>query len=78
MAAAEVLDIALAANVQAIWLSFGDSLGRWVDYVRNKDRSNPKTLVFILGNSVDECLAAKKFGADVIVAQGSSFSHPSP
>lgn len=69
-AAAEVLDLALAAKVQAIWLSFGDNLRRWVDYVRNRDRSTPRTLIFILANTVEEGLAAKELGADVIVAQG--------
>ena len=72
--AAEVLDISLAANVQAIWLSFGNDLGRWVNYIRQKDNTKPKTLIFILANTVEEGLTAKKLGADVIVAQGSSFS----
>ncbi|GJE91097.1 nitronate monooxygenase [Phanerochaete sordida] len=69
-AASEVLDLALAAKVQAIWLSFGDNLGRWVEYVRTKDSSTPRTLLFILANTVEEGLAAKQLGADVIVAQG--------
>ncbi|EKM50372.1 uncharacterized protein PHACADRAFT_263640 [Phanerochaete carnosa HHB-10118-sp] len=69
-AASEVLDVALAAKVQAIWLSFGDNLGRWVQYLRNKDSSTPKTHLFIVASTVEEGLAAKELEVDAIVAQG--------
>ncbi|KIP05489.1 hypothetical protein PHLGIDRAFT_149997 [Phlebiopsis gigantea 11061_1 CR5-6] len=72
-AASEMLDIALEAQVQAIWLSFGTNLRPWVDYVRSKDRVDThkeKTLLFTLVNSVDEAVAAKGWPLDVIVAQG--------
>lgn len=76
-AASEMLDIALEAQVQAIWLSFGTNLRPWIDYVRSKDRADvhkEKTLLFTLVNSVDEALAAKEWPLDVIVAQGKSFA----
>lgn len=70
-AARKMLDAALDAGVQAIWLSFGASLGRWVEYVRARDSAGSKTLVFILVNSVEEALAAvNELRADVLVAQG--------
>lgn len=74
-AASELLDIALDAQVQAIWLSFGTNLRPWIDYVRSKDGANArgqKTLLFTLVNSVEEALAAKEWPIDVIVAQGKS------
>jgi nitronate monooxygenase len=60
--------------VQAIWLSFGENLGRWIELVRNHDQKtgkSPKTLVFVQVNSVDEALlAVQTWKVDVLVAQG--------
>ena len=69
-----MLDAALQAGVRAIWLAFGQNLGRWAEYVRESDKSTGrKTLVFILVNSVDEALTAfNDWKADVLVAQGTS------
>jgi hypothetical protein len=70
----QLLEVALENGVRAIWLSFGEDLGRWIEFVRNHDQQtgkSPKTLVFVLVNSVDEALvAAQSWKVDVLVAQG--------
>jgi len=60
--------------VRAIWFSFGENLGRWIELVRNHDQrtgKSPKTLVFVQVNSVDDALfAVRTWKVDVLVAQG--------
>jgi nitronate monooxygenase len=74
-----LLELALENGVRAIWLSFGEDLGRWIELVRNHDRKtgkSPKTLVFLQVNSVDEALAAvQAWKVDVLVAQGTVTTH---
>jgi hypothetical protein len=69
-----LLELALENGVRAIWLSFGEDLGRWIEFVRNHDQTSgksPKTLVFVLVNSVDDALiAVQAWKVDVLVAQG--------
>jgi len=69
-----LLELALENRVRAIWLSFGQDLGRWIEFVRNHDQKSgksPKTLVFVQVNSVDEALVAvQAWKVDVLVAQG--------
>ncbi|KAI9511544.1 2-nitropropane dioxygenase [Russula earlei] len=69
-----LLELALENGVRAIWLSFGEDLGRWIELVRihdEKSGKSPKTLVFVQVNSVDEALiAAYTWKVDVLVAQG--------
>ncbi|KAF8199173.1 2-nitropropane dioxygenase [Pholiota molesta] len=70
----ELLDIALASRVQAIWLSFGEDIGAWVNYVREHDPragSADAVMIFVQISTVAQALAAlKEWKADVIVAQG--------
>lgn len=79
-----LLELALENGVRAIWLSFGEDLGRWIEFVRDHDQKtgkSPKTLVFLQVNSVDEALfAVKSWKVDVLVAQGknSLFEPPWP
>lgn len=74
-----LLELALENGVRAIWLSFGEDLGRWVEHVRSHDEKHgktPKTLIFVQVNSVDEALlAAQTWKVDVIVAQGIVHTH---
>ena len=60
--------------MQAVWFSFGEDLGRWIEFVRSHDEKHgktPKTLIFIQVNSVDDALlAVQKWKVDVLVAQG--------
>jgi hypothetical protein len=69
-----LLELALENGVRAIWLSFGQDLGRWIEFVRNHDQKSgksPKTLLFVQVNSVDDALvAAQAWKVDVLVAQG--------
>src|SRR6266850_1012026 len=69
-----LLELALESGVRAIWLSFGEDLGRWIELVRNHDQKtgkSPKTLVFVQVNSVDDALTAvQTWKVDVLVAQG--------
>jgi len=69
-----LLELALENGVRAIWLSFGQDLGRWIEFVRNHDQrsgKSPNTLVFVQVNSVDEALVAvQAWKVDVLVAQG--------
>ena len=81
--AVALLSSALKSRVQAIWLAFGDDLGQWVKFVR--DRGDYKTLIFIQVSDVEEAKRAiYEWKADVIVAQGAlsdftwlSYSHES-
>ena len=74
-----LLELALENGVRAIWLSFGEDLGRWIELVRSHDQKtgkSPKTLVFLQVNSVDEALAAvQAWKVDVLVAQGTVTTH---
>lgn len=71
-----LLELALETGVRAIWLSFGQDLGRWIEFVRNHDQKSgksPKTLVFVQVNSVDDALiAVQTWKVDVLVAQGNN------
>ena len=71
-----LLELALENGVRAIWLSFGQDLGRWIEFVRNHDQKSgksPKTLVFVQVNSVDEArIAVQAWKVDVLVAQGNN------
>ena len=68
----EMLDAALDYNVRAVWLAYGDSLGKYVDYIRkHDDKCGRHTVIFINVNSVSEALrAVNEWKPDVIVAQG--------
>jgi len=69
-----LLELALENGVRAIWFSFGEDLGRWIEFVRNHDQrtgKSPKTLVFVQVNSVEDALfAVQTWKVDVLVAQG--------
>jgi hypothetical protein len=69
-----LLELALENGVRAIWLSFGEDVGFWIEFVRNHDQKtgkSPKTLVFVQVNSVDDALTAvQTWKVDVLVAQG--------
>ncbi len=75
-AAHDMLDAALENNVQAIWLAFGNNMGQWVNYIREKNqRDGQKTLVFVQVNSLAEALVAvNEWKTDVLIAQGISQS----
>ena len=72
--AREMLDVALANGVGSIWLSLGNDLGPFVDYIRQSDlrrQREEKTNIFVLVNSVNEALiAGNEWNTDVLVAQG--------
>lgn len=71
-----MLDVSLLNRVQAIWLAFGNNIGRWVDYIRSYDASSgreQKTLIFAQVSSAKEALVAiQDWKVDVLVAQGFS------
>ncbi|KAF5383533.1 hypothetical protein D9615_003693 [Tricholomella constricta] len=70
-AAHELLSIALDNNVQAVWLSFGEELQRWIKFIRDSERKPGDTKIFVQVTSVEEALVAfNEWKADVIVAQG--------
>lgn len=72
----ELISIALENRVQAIWLSFGDNLQKWIKFIRNSEANRgaqEKTKIFIVVSSVSEALVAvNEWKADAIIAQGSS------
>lgn len=72
----ELISIALENRVQAIWLSFGDNLEKWIKFIRNSEANRgaqEKTKIFIVVSSVSEALVAvNEWKADAIIAQGSS------
>lgn len=74
----DALRVALEQRVCSIWLSFGNDLGRWVEYIRQYDEKRTeahRTLVWVLVNSVGEAeVATRSWGADVLVVQGMACS----
>lgn len=76
--AIDLLSAALTSGVQAIWLSFGQDVGKWVTYVRDHDpRAGTKDAVkiFVQISTVTEAREAlNEWRADVIVAQGLAFA----
>jgi nitronate monooxygenase len=72
--AEELISIALENRIQAVWLSFGEDIGRWVNYVREHDpRAGTKDAVkiFIQLSTVQELkVAITEWNADVVVVQG--------
>ena len=69
-----ILKLALKNEVQVVWLSFGEDLGQWIEFVwsHNKKHSKaPKTVIFVQVNLVDEVLlTVQKWKVDIVVAQG--------
>lgn len=69
--AQELLSVALENKVQAVWLSFGADLQRWIKYIRDTEPKPGATKIFVQVTSVEEALVAvHDWKADVIVAQG--------
>ena len=70
----QLIDIALEANVQALWLAFGVDLHRWLEYIRTSPanaRATHKPLIFLQATSLHEALVAvNEWKVDVIIAQG--------
>lgn len=73
--ALECLHITLENNVKAIWLSYGEDLGKWINYVREHDpRAGTENAVkiFVQISMVEHALMAiNDWKVDVIVVQGS-------
>lgn len=72
--ATDLLNAALSNRVQAIWLAFGNNIGRWIEYVRSYDAisgRNQRTLIFVQVSSVEEARTAiQDWKVDVLIAQG--------
>lgn len=70
----ECMHIALESHVKAIWLSYGEDLGKWVKYVREHDpRAGTENAVkiFVQISLVEDALMAiNDWKVDVIVVQG--------
>ncbi|KAJ7746954.1 2-nitropropane dioxygenase [Mycena maculata] len=68
----ELISVALEHDVQAVWFSFGEDLGRWIQLVRENDaRRGKKTIIFVQISTVKEALVAvNEWKVDCIVAQG--------
>ncbi|EJU03899.1 inosine monophosphate dehydrogenase [Dacryopinax primogenitus] len=71
----EMLKWAIMQGVKAVWLSFGEDIGKWVQFVREADEERGdgrKTLVAVqLGTVQQMKVAAEEWKVDIIVAQGS-------
>ena len=71
-----LIDLALSYNIRAIWLSFGNDVNRWINYVRSKDpvlRNETKEpiRIFYLTSDVDDAVrSVHEWGVDVLVVQG--------
>lgn len=70
----ELVSLALENRVQAIWLSFGDDIEKWIKFIRDSEANRgfqEKTKIFIVVTSVQEALVAvNDWKADAIIAQG--------
>lgn len=66
--AEQLLSIVIDHRVQAIWLAFGEDIGRWISYIRNKGND---IKIFVQISTVEQALqAVKEWKADVVVIQG--------
>lgn len=77
--ATQMLQIALTSNVQSIWLSFGNDLRPYVEFIRKADATRGahscKTLIAIQVSSSAEALTAvNELNADVVIVQGTLLS----
>lgn len=70
----ELINIALEGGVRAVWLSFGNDLKRWIDYIRSSPAyAAHKPFVFVQVTSVEEALeAVNDWKVDVLVVQGNT------
>ena len=73
--ATQMLQIALTSNVQSIWLSFGNDLRPYVEFIRKADATREshirKTLIAIQVSSDAEALTAvNELKADIVIVQG--------
>ncbi|KAF9523055.1 Nitronate monooxygenase-domain-containing protein [Crepidotus variabilis] len=72
--AENLLAKACDAQVQAIWLSFGDNIGHWIEFIRLHDPNAGKKAaikIFVQISTIDQALCAlNNWQVDVIVAQG--------
>ncbi|KAI0819650.1 2-nitropropane dioxygenase [Trametes gibbosa] len=68
----ELLDVALESGVKAIWLSFGNNLYRWIQYIRASPAYRVcSPSIFVQVTSVDEAVqAVNDWKVDVLVVQG--------
>ena len=77
--ATQMLQIALTSNVQSIWLSFGNDLRSYVEFIRKADATkgehSRKTLIAIqVSSSADALTAVNELKADVVIVQGTLLS----
>jgi len=75
--ATQMLQIALTSNVQSIWLSFGNDLRPYVEFIRKADATREpdsrKTLIAIQVSSSAEALTAvNELKADIVIVQGTA------
>ncbi|KZO92893.1 inosine monophosphate dehydrogenase [Calocera viscosa TUFC12733] len=70
----DMLKWAVKQGVEAVWLSFGDDLGKWVQFVREVDLERGdgrKTLIAIQLGTVDQAKqAVEEWKVDIVIAQG--------
>ncbi|KZT56806.1 inosine monophosphate dehydrogenase [Calocera cornea HHB12733] len=71
---ADMLKWAVMQGVKAVWLSFGDDLGKWVQFVREADTERGdgrKTLIAIQLGTVEQAKqAVEEWKVDIVIAQG--------
>lgn len=74
--ATQMLQSALNSNVQSIWLSFGNDLRPYVEFIRKADATRSrKTLIAIQVSSSAEALTAvNDLKVDIVIVQGTLFS----
>lgn len=75
-----MLQIALTSNVQSIWLSFGNDLRPYVEFIRKaaatRGPHSRKTLIAVQVSSGAEALmAVNELKADIIIIQGTALPH---
>ncbi|KAH9852096.1 2-nitropropane dioxygenase [Lenzites betulinus] len=68
----ELLDITLDSGVKALWLSFGNDLSRWIQYIRASPAYQVhKPFIFVQVTSVEEAVqAVNDWKVDVLIVQG--------
>ena len=73
--ALDCIPMALENHVKAIWLSYGEDLGKWIKYFREHDPragTEDAVKIFVQISSVkDALMAINDWKVDVIVIQGS-------
>lgn len=68
----DLINLLFEQRVQAVWLSFGNNLAQWIEYIRaqSQQSGHPIFIFVVVSSPAESQRAINEWKADVIVAQG--------